>query len=354
MQMRRVSKSLLVTLGLTLSANACGPGGSTGASGGNAPTGSGGVPSASGGGSPGGGAGSGGRTGAGGSSGGAAGGGVGGAPASGGVTGSGGAGSDGKVPAEPSQGCGKASPATGSSAAPLEVANHDYYVKLPAAYDENKPYPVLIMFHPSGNPLSWAENNAGYEQTAAKDEAIRVYPGSQGNGWETTDVPFFEPFYEKILGDYCVDQARVFAAGESSGGDIASVLGCEHADKLRAVAPCATKDDGWAGQYPLQASTRQCTGQVTAIVIHGIDDSVVGPENGPLTRDFYKALNHCQSDGAPVEGYDDELSNCVLFSGCDAGYPVYWCQHNDPEYGGTSHGWPKFAARMTWGVFSEY
>jgi hypothetical protein len=56
----------------------------------------------------------------------------------------------------------------------------------------------------------------------------------------------------------------------------------------------------------------------------------------------------------PVEGFTDPLSNCVALQGCDANYPVYWCQHTDPEYGTTNHGWPKFAGKMTWQTFSKY
>src|SRR5690606_17899825 len=142
------------------------------------------------------------------------------------------------------------------------------------------------------NPLNWAEQNAGFERNGAKDGAIRVYPGAGNNsaGWGAGDVSFFEPLYDQIIENFCVDQARMFAAGESSGGDFVSILGCEHADKLRAVAPCATKD---VPAYPLNAATRNCTGQVTAVVIHGKMDNVVGTVNGPLTRDFYVDLNHC-------------------------------------------------------------
>lgn len=242
----------------------------------------------------------------------------------------------------------------GSSGSPLTVSGHQYYVKLPTGYDPSQPYPTLIMFNPTGNPISWAEQNAGYEKNEAKDKAIRVYPhpANSSNGWGAGDVSFFEPLYEKVTGDYCVDKARVFAAGESSGGDFSSILGCEHADKVRAVAPCATKN---VSQYPLNASTRNCTGQVTSIVIHGKNDNQVGPENGPKTRDFYVALNHCDTNNPmPVQGYTDTMSNCVMYQGCDDGFPVYWCQHTDPEYNGTNHGWPKFAANMTWKVFSEY
>lgn len=242
---------------------------------------------------------------------------------------------------------------TGSGSSPLTVSGHQYYVKLPAAYDANKPYRVLFMFNPTNNPITWAEQSAGFESIAAKDNAIRVYPhpANSANGWGASDVAFFRPLYDKIVADYCADKSRVFAAGESSGGDFSSILGCEHADVLRGVAPGATKT---VSQYPLTVASRKCTGEVTPIVIHGKNDNVVGPENGPKTRDFYVALNHCSTTTMPVQGYTDTLSNCVQYQGCDAGFPVYWCQHSDPNYSNTNHGWPAFAAKMIWSVFSAY
>lgn len=278
---------------------------------------------------------------------------TGGSATGGGAAGAGGADGGTKVPPKPSSGCGKSNPPTGSSGSPLNVSNHQYYVKLPTGYDANKPYPVLIIFNPTNNPISWAEQNAGYEALSAKSEAIRVYPHPQNssNGWGAGDVSFFKPLYDQITGAYCIDKARVFAGGESSGGDFSSIIGCEHADLLRAIAPCATKN---VSQYPLDATKRKCTGEVTAIIIHGKNDNVVGPENGPKTRDFYVKVNHCSSTTQPVTGYTDAKSNCVQYQGCDPGFPVYWCQHTDPNYSGTNHGWPGFAAKMTWEVFSSY
>ncbi|WP_433926564.1 PHB depolymerase family esterase [Sorangium cellulosum] len=282
-------------------------------------------------------------------------GGEGGMSGGGGSPGTGGEGGsmDGKVPPEPSAGCNKANPQTGSAQSPLTVSGHQYYVKLPTGYDASKPYPVMIMFNPTGNPISWAEQNAGFEVTGPKEAWIRVYPhpANSNSGWGAGDVSFFQPFYDQITDNFCIDKARVFAAGESSGGDFSSILGCEHADKLRAVGPCATKN---VPQYPLNAGTRDCTGQVTSVVIHGERDSVVGTENGPKTRDFYTALNHCGASTTPVEGYTDNLSNCVMYQDCDEGYPVYWCEHGDPNYSNTNHGWPGFAPKFLWSLFSTY
>ena len=278
---------------------------------------------------------------------------AGGPSASGGSAGSGtGGGGGGKAPAVPSTGCGKMSPQTGSSSNPLTVSGHQYYVKLPTGYDASKPYPVMMMFNPTGNPISWAESSAGFETTGPKENWIRAYPTMANNssGWQPNDVSFFQPFYDQVLSSYCVDKSRVFAGGESSGGDFASILGCEYGDKIRATGPGATKPvNGYGLDVPVK---RQCKGEVTAVVIHGKNDNVVGPENGPKTRDFYAALNHCGKTTTPVQGYTDAKSNCVMYEGCDAGFPVYWCQHTDPNYSNTNHGWPAFANKFLYSIFS--
>lgn len=271
----------------------------------------------------------------------------------GGSGGSGGGSMGGKVAANPSSGCGKANPQTGSGSSPLMVSGHQYYVKLPTGYDANKPYVTMIMFNPTNNPITWAEQNAGFESTGPKENWIRVYPhpANSSAGWGAGDVSFFQPLYDQITGAYCIDKARVFAAGESSGGDFSGILGCEYAKDLRGVVPCSTKP---VGGYSLDAKTRKCTGQVTPVVMQGKNDNVVGPTNGPLMRDFYVALNHCTMSTMPVAGYTDTLSNCVEYQGCDTGYPVYWCNHTDPNYSGTNHGWPTFAPKFLYSLFSSY
>jgi polyhydroxybutyrate depolymerase len=255
---------------------------------------------------------------------------------------SGGGSNGGAAPVVRSDGCGQAGQNVGSAGSPLMVSGHQYYVKLPDGYDPETAYPVMFMFNPTNNPISWAEDSAGFEQTAASENWIRVYPhpANSNAGWGAGDVDFFEPLHTEITSNFCVDEARVFASGESSGGDFSSILGCEYAHLVRGIGPCATKP---VGGYSLDAGQRECTGQVAAVIIHGIRDSVVGTDNGPATRDFYKELNHCGDETVPVEGYTDELSNCVAYQGCDEGYPVIWCQHNDPNYGDTNHGWPAFA-----------
>lgn len=260
----------------------------------------------------------------------------------------------GPAEAEPTAGCGKANPQTGSSGAPLDSNGHKYYVKLPQNYDPNTPYPVVIMFNPTGNPHSWAEQEAGFESTASS--WIRVYPdmGNRSSGWNPqNDGNFFGPFYEQITNNYCMDKNRIFAAGESSGGDIVGYLGCAHADKLRGIGPGAPKV---VGGWPLNAGQANCTGQVHATIIYSESDKVLAQPSGGQMTTYYKTLNHCGDATTPVQGYTDSMSNCAEYQGCDEGYSTIVCKHQDPHYrdgqlGDTFHGWPRFAARMlieTW------
>jgi polyhydroxybutyrate depolymerase len=206
------------------------------------------------------------------------------------------------------------------------------------------------MFNPTNNPISWAEGAAGYEQQAA--DAIRVYPhmGTPMNGWQPNETSFFQDLYDALTGNFCVDKKRIFAAGESSGGEFAAFLGCEYGDLLRGVAPGAPKQTGWNNQQ------HQCKGNPVAVVIWSPMDNVLQQPNGEYFRDLYAENNECEDSSTPVEGFTDALSNCKLYDGCIPGGEVYFCAHSDPEYLSngqpTYHGWPRFAAEMTWGVFS--
>lgn len=252
-------------------------------------------------------------------------------------------------PVVPSDGCGSANPPTGSANAPLMASGHQYYVKLPNNYDPNTPYQVIIMFNPTGNPISWAEQNAGYEQAAS--DAIRVYPhmSNQNSGWQPNETSFFQGLYDALTSSFCIDKARVFAAGESSGGEFAGFLGCEYGDLLRGVAPGAPKQTSWQ----INLANHDCKGNPAAIVIWSPMDNVLQSPTGSQFRDFYHDMNMCGDSTVPVDGFTNNLSNCEMYEECAEGSPVYFCQHSDPTYSNSYHGWPAFAGRMTWQVFSE-
>ena len=283
-------------------------------------------------------------------SGGRGGAGAGGAAGSGGGSagmGTAGSGSNGAPVA--SDGCSKANPQTGSSGSPLNVSGHNYYVKLPANYNPATPYKVMIVFPPTGNAITWSEQSAGYEKAAP--DAIRVYTHmkTESSGWQPNETSFFKPLVDDITSRYCIDKSRIFAGGESSGGEFAGFVGCEYGDLVRGIVPGAPKMTSWK----IDPSAHTCKGNPTVIVSWSEKDNVLQQPAGGAFRDFYRTRNMCQTTSTAVQGYTDALSNCKVFDGCMAGSNVYFCMHSDPNYSNTYHGWAGFTAKMSWEVFSK-
>ena len=258
----------------------------------------------------------------------------------------------------PSAGCGQNPGQLGSANSPLNIgpSTNKYYVTLPNNYDRNKPYNLVFVHHPSGSTtgITWGANGANFP-AEAKANAIFVYPQTRNgsSGWLGNDFSMFEPLYNKITGEFCVNKAGVFATGYSSGGDYSGMIGCEHGDKITAIAPTNTKR---VGEYPLTVPTqRKCKGNVKAIIFHNPKDTLVGTTNGKDMVNFYRSLNGCGTTTVPYPGYNVEGQKCATYQGCKAGGEVTYCEHN-ASYGTprTEHGYPSFTGPLFWGVIKTY
>ncbi len=60
-------------------------------------------------------------------------------------------------------------------------------------------------------------------------------------------------------------------------------------------------------------------------------------------RDYLIRTNHCTTTTQPIDP-----SPCVAYQGCDAGYPVIWCEHT----GG--HTVPSFAPAAVATFFQQF
>ena len=238
---------------------------------------------------------------------------------------------------EGSQGCrkGETSPETGELTLTLEGEEAPYLVTLPDEYDGATPMPMVFTFHGANRTHKEMYNvDAAKIKSTLGKENIMVYPKSQGGsawtGGSQLDIntQFFEKLYDRMREDYCVDDAKVFAVGLSSGGGFTNVLACRYGDILRAVGPVSS--------FMMET---ECKGEVAAMVIHGERDSVVAPENGEETRDFYLSRSGCGD-----KTVDFDIEPCVIYEGCADETPVGWCQHGEPTYEDTNHGWPSFAS----------
>jgi polyhydroxybutyrate depolymerase len=263
-------------------------------------------------------------------------GGTGGQPPSDAQGGTGGAAPEPTLPAG-SAGCGRQNPPSGAASLNIRGAQADYVVTLPNGYDAATPVPLIFAFHGRGRTHVQLQTvDASGIQTELGSRAVMVYMKSQGGtGWNfAAEVPpsieFFDTLYPQVLSTYCVDTARVFAVGHSSGAYFADILACRYGARFRGVGDVAGA---------LQETA--CAGEpVAGIFIHGVRDTVVPNAGGRAVRDQFIALDGCRATSQPAS-----ISPCVAYDGCQSGFPVQWCEHNEATYDNTNHGWPSFASR---------
>lgn len=238
------------------------------------------------------------------------------------------------VPPSPSRGCSRPSAAAGEHRAVAGDLETPYLLSLPPSYDAEHPVPLVFAFH--GRTRSHRSmhdtDSSGLARALGSTYAV-AYVKSRGGGFDQPreqqdNLRLFDALYSQLLGQYCVDTERVFAVGHSSGAFFSELLTCARPGRLRGIAAVA-------GSMPRPG----CPGTSAALLIHGERDSVVTRSRGASARDHFLASNGCSSASSPVGS-----ATCVRYEGCEQSLPVEWCEHGEPTYQDTNHGWPSFAS----------
>ena len=223
-----------------------------------------------------------------------------------------------------STGCGAATwPASGTFNIDVSGTQRQYIVKVPANYDTNRPYRLVMAWHGLGGTAAQVAGGrgpyGGYYGLDALAGGTAIFVSGQGlgpdggAGWPNTggqDVAFTRALVDWLRKNYCVDNARIFSVGMSYGGIMSNTLGCSMGDTFRAIAP-------QSGSGPRGT----CVGQVAVWISHGNTDETVGFTQGTASRDFWLKANHCGTTTTPATP-----SPCVSYEGCDPGKPVTWCE----------------------------
>jgi polyhydroxybutyrate depolymerase len=238
---------------------------------------------------------------------------------------------------------------------PYNFGHRPFSVRLPTNYDPAKAYAVSFGGGGcGGSAMGFASNPGGGLRIApnGNTEVIEVglsYMGgcfndggpSIGNATDTPEYPYFKAVLADVEAKFCVDRAKVFVVGFSSGGWEAFTLGCAAANLVRGIG---TEEGGMRAHRPM------CTGPVAALMVAGTADT----ENpiGPLmpTDSAYKRLDSPGSGpgkddilmrngcvGTATTQWDPAYPACLKYTGCPAAFPVVWCPlegvgHNNSTY----------------------
>jgi poly(3-hydroxybutyrate) depolymerase len=209
-------------------------------------------------------------------------------------------------------------PATGQYTIDVDGTTRSYYLLAPIS---DGPMPLVVSFHGYGGTGQGSMGTFQPTETTGGN-AVFVFPDGVAQswyenaiGWDTRsntspDIKFVRALIDETKAKQCVDAARVYAIGFSWGGWMANQVGCALGPEIRGVVAVAGGGpDGGA-----------CTGAVSTLIAHGLNDQSELISSGQASRDKWLGLNGCDasSAGAAVDG-------CVAYDGCDK--PVWWCEH---------------------------
>lgn len=219
-----------------------------------------------------------------------------------------------------------------------------YLLHVPTDYETNTPIPVVFSLHGYGGSGGNHFNVSGWEATSDANTFIAVAPegGYIPQRWNSgsralltisdlDDVRFFRAMVEELQANFCIDQARVYAAGFSNGGGMVNRLACEMSDTFAAIGIVA-------GAVP---TTDECANSrpVPIIAFHGTADTIANFEGDPPldlvsyegSMSRWAARNEC--DLVPLEFLTNADVRGYQYPNC-GGEVVYYVVD------GGGHTWP--------------
>jgi poly(3-hydroxybutyrate) depolymerase len=254
-----------------------------------------------------------------------------------------------------SAGCGKSGGKTGDFTLDAKDGKgqaRTYEVLVPSTYDDTKPLALSFVYHGAGGNSAGAKAFGLQNAPGASAAGIFVFPQgidfeSDGVGWDDTcggyDMAFFDTMLATLEADYCVDEARVFVAGFSWGGDQTTALDCCRGSKLRAVAVASSTDEFTDSSKYTTYANLPCPSATTASIrfthATGGDSAYPAPDFA-TTSALYRSWNACSTQSTAVSP-----SPCVSYDACKS--PLVEC-----SYDGLGHALPSGWGNDTWAFFS--
>lgn len=297
--------------------------------------------------------------------------------AAGGSSGTGGEVGDGKPPASPSAGCGKALGALKSGTHTITSTNQarEYTLDVPSDYDPQKPHRLIFTWHwidasddavvrgdvSGGAGGVWSYYGLKRQSELAGESALFVAPQSRHGRWDQEDHTLFNDILAQVSSELCVDQGRVFSTGFSFGAMQTFSLSVGQGKKLRAVAPIAPAN------YNIYIPQRSAE-RVAYMSSTGMSDTLTPWVNNEQQQRGAKfaALLHAERNGCaipnviPTTTAGSKTHVCYDFEGCDEGYPVKVCTYDGghiaaPADGGNSdNGATTWIPGETWEFLSQF
>jgi polyhydroxybutyrate depolymerase len=181
------------------------------------------------------------------------------------------------------------------------LSGRQYQLFIPSSYRPDHRVALVLDFHPWRGNAAFEEGLNRFEEVAEEAGFVlarpqAAAPSAAGPSWSVTgddDVTYTEAVINDVRAIVCVDPARIYAAGMSQGGHLATWIACRLPGTFVAVASVAVLD------HPLD-----CDPPPTPIIAFaGRRDIIYDIQDGLDASTFESA-----SAGAPPEVRPGPLS----------------------------------------------
>ncbi|KAH7397384.1 Alpha/Beta hydrolase protein [Pyrenochaeta sp. MPI-SDFR-AT-0127] len=115
--------------------------------------------------------------------------------------------------------------------------DRSYSFHLPASYDPNKAYPVVLGFHGSSSIGTFFELDTKMSEKRYSENKIMIYPNGIQGSWAgpsyhkgssvQQDVQFVADVINDVKNKFCIDEQKVFGVGMSNGGGFIGTIACD-------------------------------------------------------------------------------------------------------------------------------
>lgn len=161
-------------------------------------------------------------------------------------------------------------------------ADLDYLLFLPAKYERQDQWPLILFLHGAGERGDDIEKIKvhGLPKVVQRDANFPfIVVSPQCPSWEAWDSDTLAALLAKIMKEYKVDPSRVYLTGLSMGGFGTWRLACAHPELFAAIAPIC------GGGEPKDAPKLK---DIPVWAFHGAKDPTVPPEQ---TKRMVSAVN---------------------------------------------------------------
>jgi polyhydroxybutyrate depolymerase len=159
---------------------------------------------------------------------------------------------------------------------------------------------LLVLLHGWREFPSTMEMRVQPGVLAARDKVmVAIPPGRDGNwdavfqpaeaGEASPDVAYVSGLIDRLVDQYAADPDRVYVGGFSMGAVLTDRIGCQVADRVRAIVV--------VGGSPWHSECDPAR-PVSALIIHGVSDQTMPVEEAATLAERWRAVDHCSGEPA--------------------------------------------------------